>query len=126
MAIIGIGIDSVEVCRIKNIIINFGDKFAQKILSASEWNSYVLIKNKINFIAKRFAVKEAAAKALGTGMNCGITFNQFNLYHNKYGQPKLNFLKNALKQAVIMKCTHIHVSISDSQLFAHASVILES
>lgn len=125
MSIIGIGTDIVEIERIKTIIFQFGNKFANKILSTKEWKEYIISKNKINFIAKKFAAKEAASKALGTGINYGITFNQLELYNNSFGQPNLRFLDNALKKLKEIKCNSIHVSISDQKLYAHAIVILE-
>lgn len=126
MSIIGIGTDIIEILRIKKIFFNYGHNFAKKILSREEWNQYILSKNNINFLAKKFSAKEAASKALGTGINYGITFNQLEFYNNSSGKPKLRFLKNALKKAQEMQCKSIHVSISDSKTYAYALVVLES
>lgn len=126
MSIIGVGIDFIEILRIKNIISHYGKRFPKKILSAEEWKKYILMESNINFLAKKFTAKEAASKALGTGINDGITFNQLEFYNNKSGQPKLRFLKNALKKSKEIKCKSIHVSISDQKLYAYALVILES
>lgn len=126
MSIIGIGIDFIEILRIKNILFNYGNRFAKRILSAGEWKKYILIKNNVHFLAKKFAAKEAASKALGTGINDGIKFNELEFYNNKSGKPKLRFLKNALKKSKEIKCKSIHVSISDQQLYAYALVILEN
>ncbi|QCI19822.1 MAG: holo-ACP synthase [Buchnera aphidicola (Brevicoryne brassicae)] len=126
MSIVGVGIDIVEVLRIKKIFFNYGDIFAKKILSLKELKRYILSKNKITFLAKKFAVKEAASKALGVGINHGITFNQLELYNNKLGKPQLRFLKRALKKSKEIQCTSIHVSISDQKLYACALVILEN
>jgi len=126
MSIIGIGIDFIEIVRIKKIIFKYGNNFAKKILSAAEWEKYLISKHNINFLAKKFAAKEAASKALGTGINYGITFNQLEFYNNKLGKPKLRFLRNALKKSIEINCQLIHVSISDQKLYAYALVILES
>ncbi|QCI17653.1 holo-ACP synthase [Buchnera aphidicola (Acyrthosiphon lactucae)] len=126
MSIIGIGIDFIEILRIQNIIFNYGNNFAKRILSIEEWEKYIISKNNINFLAKKFVAKEAASKALGTGINDGVTFNQLEFYNNKSGKPKLRFLKNALKKSQQIKCKSIHVSISDQKLYAHALVILEN
>ncbi|WAI12012.1 MAG: holo-ACP synthase [Buchnera aphidicola (Macrosiphum albifrons)] len=126
MAIVGIGIDFIEILRIKNIILNYGDNFAKRILSIKEWKTYIIHQNNISFLAKKFVAKEAAAKALGTGINYGIKFNQLEFFHNKSGKPKLCFLKNALQRSKEIKCKSIHVSISDDKLYAYALVILET
>ncbi|QCI15936.1 holo-ACP synthase [Buchnera aphidicola] len=126
MSIIGIGTDIVEILRIKKIFFNYGDKFIKKILSLEERNQYILSKNSIYFLAKKFAAKEAASKALGTGINHGIRFNELEFYNNKLGKPKLRFLKNALKKSIKIKCKFVHVSISDEKLYTCALVILES
>ncbi|QCI17079.1 holo-ACP synthase [Buchnera aphidicola (Aphis helianthi)] len=125
MSIIGIGTDIIEIERIKKNILYFGNKLAKRILSKQEWKEYMISRNKINFIAKKFAAKEAASKALGTGINYGITFNQLELYNNSLGKPKLRFLDCAFKKYKEMKCTAVHVSITDQKLYAHAIVILE-
>lgn len=126
MSIIGIGTDLIEISRIRKILLQYNNHFAKRILSIEEWKNYVLIKNKIHFLAKEFVAKEAASKALGTGINYGIQFNQLELYHDDFGKPKLRFFKNALKKSKELKCKSIHVSISDQKLYAHALVILES
>ncbi|AYN24802.1 holo-ACP synthase [Buchnera aphidicola] len=126
MSIVGIGTDIIEILRIKNIVYNFKDKLAKKILSVQEWEKYIVNKNPINFLAKRFAVKEAASKALGTGINYGIKFNQLELYNDISGKPKLRFLKCALQKSREIKCKSIFVSITDEKLYAYALVILEN
>lgn len=125
MSIIGIGTDIIEIERIKKIFFQFKNKFAQRILSMYEWKEYMISKNKISFLAKKFAAKEAAAKALGTGINYGITFNQLELYNNSVGKPHLRFLNNAGERFQEIQCKSIHVSISDQKLYAYAIVILE-
>ncbi|KAF0707666.1 holo-ACP synthase [Buchnera aphidicola (Aphis craccivora)] len=126
MTIIGIGTDIIEISRIKRIFFKFGNKLAKKILSIQEWKEYIISKNKIHFIAKKFAAKEAASKALGTGINYGITFKQLELYNNSLGKPYLRFLDHAFKKCKEIECKFIHVSITDQKLYAHAIVILES
>ncbi|WP_343154481.1 holo-ACP synthase [Buchnera aphidicola] len=126
MSIIGIGIDILEIERIKKNILQFGDNLAKKILSPLEWKEYIISKNKINFIAKRFAAKEAASKALGTGINCGIKFNHLELYNNSLGKPNFRFLSYAFQKLGEINCKSIHVSITDEKLYIYALVILEN
>ncbi|QTM69272.1 holo-ACP synthase, partial [Buchnera aphidicola (Hormaphis cornu)] len=96
MTIIGIGIDIVEIKRIKKNILLYPHKLAKRILSHNEWTEYLVNKNKFRFLAKKFAVKEAASKALGTGISQKITFKNFENWNNEYGQPKLRLFKKAL------------------------------
>ncbi|QCI22120.1 holo-ACP synthase [Buchnera aphidicola] len=126
MSIVGLGVDVIEILRIKKIFFNYKHQFAKKILSINEWEKYVLSNHKVNFLAKKFAAKEAASKALGTGISSKIKFNQLELYHDTLGKPKLRFLTYALKRSKKIKCKSIHVSISDQKLYAYALVILES
>ncbi|QNS01956.1 MAG: holo-ACP synthase [Buchnera aphidicola (Pentalonia nigronervosa)] len=126
MSIIGVGIDIIEITRIQRILFRFGYKFIKKILSKNEIKKYVITKHCIQFIAKKFVAKEAALKALGTGIQFGISFNQIETYHNHLGKPKLRFLKNALKQLEEIQCKSIHISISDQNKYACAIVILEN
>lgn len=126
MSIIGTGIDIIEISRVERNILRFKNKLAIRILSQQELDQYFINKNCISFLAKKFAGKEAASKALGTGMNYGITFNQIELYTNKLGKPKLRFFKNALKRSKEIKCNTMHVSISDQKIYACALVILEN
>ncbi|QCI18803.1 holo-ACP synthase [Buchnera aphidicola] len=126
MSIIGIGTDIIEIKRIKKIVSKFENKFAKRILSYKEWKKYIISRNKINFIAKKFAAKEAVSKALGTGINHGITFNQIELYNDFLGKPKIRFLDNSLNKINEINCKSVHVSISDQKSYAYAIVILEN
>ncbi|QCI23798.1 holo-ACP synthase [Buchnera aphidicola (Macrosiphoniella sanborni)] len=126
MSIIGIGTDLVEISRIQKILFQYKNHFAKRILSIQEWNHYIETKNKLNFLAKKFSAKEAACKALGTGINNGIQFNELEFYHDLLGKPQLRFLKNAFKRSQELKCKFVHVSISDQKKYAYALVILEA
>ncbi|QJC29468.1 holo-ACP synthase [Enterobacteriaceae endosymbiont of Plateumaris pusilla] len=127
MKIIGIGIDIVEIKRIKKIFYKFKNRFAHKILSINEWNYYIKNNNKHNiyYLAKRFAIKESAVKALHTGFTNGIFFNQFELYSNKNGKPKLKFFNQALNIVNKMQYKNIHISLSDEKKYVCAIVIIE-
>ncbi|QJC32033.1 holo-ACP synthase [Enterobacteriaceae endosymbiont of Donacia versicolorea] len=129
MKIIGIGIDLVEINRIKNIFQHFKKRFVYKILTRYELSIYKKNKNKdkkIKILAKYFSVKEAAVKALNTGFTNGIFFNQIELLHYKTGKPRLKFYSKALK--IIKNITnnyYIHISISDEINYTCAIVIIE-
>lgn len=126
MAIIGIGIDIIKIARIEKIINRLNSKLAKRILSKKEFCQYLIKKNKINFLAKRFAAKEAAAKALGVGIRNGIKFSDFEIYNDNYGSSKLLLLNQAKKLANSMNIKRNHVNLTDEKKYAYAIVIFES
>ncbi|XBC37879.1 MAG: holo-ACP synthase [Buchnera aphidicola (Meitanaphis microgallis)] len=125
MSIIGIGIDILSITRIKNVIYKLGKKFSRRILSNNELDEYKNNKNPILFLAKRFSIKEAASKALGTGIKNGIKFNNFELYHDNLGKPYVRFLNQAKKIAEHLNVNLIHVSLSDEKSYITTVVIIE-
>ncbi|QCI19330.1 holo-ACP synthase [Buchnera aphidicola] len=125
MSILGIGIDAVEIKRIQILVKNMKTKLAHRILSNHELKNYFLTNNTSIFLAKHFAVKEAAAKALGIGIQNGIFFNNFELYTEKLGKPKMRLLHNAKLIQKKFNIKYIHVSITKEKNYIHALVILE-
>lgn len=97
MAILGLGSDIVEIARISAVISRSGDRLAQRVLSENEWLQYQAHQQPVRFLAKRFAVKEAAAKAFGTGIRGGLAFNQFEVYNDELGKPGLRFCNTRRK-----------------------------
>ncbi|WMY95284.1 MAG: holo-ACP synthase [Arsenophonus sp.] len=126
MAIIGIGADLVEIIRIENIIKRSKDRLAIRILSCKEREEYQYHGNPIYFLAKRFAAKEAALKAFGTGVRNGLMFNQFEIINDQLGKPNINLLKQAKIIAKKIGVRKIHVSLSDEKKYAYAIVIIEN
>lgn len=125
MAILGLGTDIVEIRRITSIVDRNAEKLAQRILHPSELQCYLKNSQAVRFLAKRFAVKEAAAKALGTGMRDGIMFNQFELINDRLGKPILNLHHRALMFVKQRGMKYLHVSIADERYYACATVIIE-
>jgi holo-[acyl-carrier protein] synthase len=124
--IYGIGTDIVEVERIEASLSHFGDAFAKRILSESEWESYAQSKLQARFLAKRFAAKEAFSKAFGTGIRGEVSFQNISVTHDELGKPLL-VLSPALQILVEAKnITQSHISISDEKNLAVAYVILET
>jgi holo-[acyl-carrier protein] synthase len=123
--IFGIGTDIVEVARIEASIEQFGDEFAERILATSEFTSYQESHIKSRFLAKRFAAKEAFAKALGTGLRAPDTFQNITISHDDLGKPIL--ILSAELQAFLQakEVTRTHISISDEKNLAAAFVVLE-
>ncbi|WP_024930807.1 holo-ACP synthase [Methylophilus sp. OH31] len=124
--IYGIGTDIVEVERIEASLDQFGDSFAKRILAPSEWSDYEASKLKARFLAKRFAAKEAFAKAIGTGIRGDVSFQNIAVTHDALGRPLLQLsstLQAFLKQHHIYQS---HISISDEKKLALAYVVLET
>jgi len=126
MAILGLGSDIVEIARIERVISRSGDRLAKRVLSASEWAQYQAHQQPVRFLAKRFAVKEAAAKAFGTGIRGGLAFNQFEVYNDELGKPGLRFFQHASEVAAKLGVVHVHVTLADERHYACATVIIES
>jgi len=122
--IFGIGTDIVQIKRMQNNIDKFGDKFAERILSKEELQEYHEYKEPSRLLAKRFAAKEAASKAMGTGFRDGITLQQIFITHDNLGKPILNFIQDAQAFLNNNGIKEIHVSISDEQDYAIAYVVL--
>lgn len=122
----GVGTDIVEIERIERSLERHGDKFAERILAPAEIELYQKTKNKINYLAKRFAAKEAVSKALGTGMRQGIDFVQLVISNDEIGKPQVTLEGKALAWSQQNKITKIHLSISDEKKHAIAFAIAES
>ncbi|CAL4320619.1 holo-ACP synthase [Buchnera aphidicola] len=125
MKMIGVGIDILKIKRLKKIIKNYEKIFLKKILTNIERLKYKKSKRKINFLAKRFVIKEAACKAIGIGMRKGISFKTIEVYKNKFNQPKINFHKNILVNEILLKIKKSHVSFTSEKKYVQAIVILE-
>lgn len=126
MAIVGLGTDIVEIERIEKALSRSGDAFAERILNSHEYEKYQTLKQKGRFLAKRFAAKEAASKALGTGIAHGVTFHDFTISNDDNGKPILALSGKAFELAQVSQVSHIHLTISDERRYAVATVILES
>lgn len=123
--IYGIGTDIVSTGRIAAAWARHGETFAKRILAPQEWAGFVVASQPARFLAKRFAAKEAFAKALGTGIRAPATWHNIRITHDELGKPMLGFngeLLDLLARHAI--CCH-HLSISDEKEMAAAFVILE-
>ena len=123
--IAGIGIDIVEYERIARIHEQYQEKFARRILDEAEMQDYLKTKSPVRILAKRFAAKEAASKALGTGFRNGITLSMICIRHDENGKPLLELKAKAAERANQMGVVNQWVSISDEDHHSVAMVILE-
>lgn len=126
MAIVGLGTDIAEIERLEKALSRNGNAFAQRILAESEYQIYLTLKQQGRFLAKRFAAKEAASKALGTGIAHGVTFHDFVISNDENGKPILMLENRAKNIADKRGVTHVHLSISDERHYAVATVVMES
>ena len=119
--IFGIGIDIVEISRLQAEL----DELAQRILTETEAKQYKESSSQQHFLAKRLAIKEAFSKAIGTGMRNPVTFKNITVTHTPTGKPII--LLSRELQSLVNKhdIVNIHVTVSDEQQYAVASVILE-
>lgn len=126
MSILGIGTDLVEVARIEAIWKRFGMNFARRILTQSEVEDLQQTKNPVSFLAKRFAAKEALAKALGTGFRPqGILLTEIGVKNDGLGRPHLEFSGNTQAEIERQGVLEAHLSLSDEREYALAFVVLE-
>lgn len=123
--IVGLGIDLVEIERIKNIYLRHKDRFAKRILTPAE-QAYVLRHADPSArLAGRWAVKEAALKALGTGLAEGIRWVDVEVLPDALGKPILTLHGKALLRAKALEAGIFHCTITHSDSMAMAQVILE-
>jgi holo-[acyl-carrier protein] synthase len=122
--IFGIGTDIVRVARMQKNIERYGEKFAERILTQSELDEYRQELRKAHFLAKRFAAKEAAAKAMGTGFRDGLMLHHIGVTHDAAGKPQLNFTAEAAAFIESRGITSALVSLADEEDHAVAFVTL--
>ena len=126
MKILGIGVDVINNKRIKSLIKN--ESFVKRVFGKNELKLSLKIKNKSNYFAKRFAAKEAFAKAMGTGFRNNLNFKDIEILNNKIGKPyylkskKINKIINNLFK---IKDYNLFLSISDEKNCSIAFTILE-
>ncbi|MDA8364899.1 MAG: holo-ACP synthase [Gammaproteobacteria bacterium] len=122
--IFGIGTDIVRVSRMQRNIERYGDRFALRILTAAEMEDYRREVRKAHFLAKRFAAKEAAAKAMGTGFSGGLGYRDIGVSHDRAGKPALEFSGTAAEFMRSRGINSTHVSLADEEDHAVAFVTL--
>ena len=121
------GIDIIDIRRIKKTLDKFGDKFKNRCFTKNE---IISSENKIKSTesyAKRYAAKEACAKALGTGLARGVFWKDIEVYNNSHGKPKIKLNNKALK--FLRKINNesnstIELSLTDETNYAIANVII--
>lgn len=124
--IFGIGTDIVELARFERMFARYDDRLAGHMLSERELPEFRTHPNPARLVAKRFAAKEAFAKAVGSGLRDPVSLRRISITHDGLGKPVLQFdavLRTHLAQLGI---TAHHLSISDERNMIVAFVVLES
>ena len=125
MNIIGIGTDIVSISRIQSIWDRFGFAFPRRILSPVELKSWDTVTDPVSFLAKRYAAKEAVAKALGTGFRPeGVLLTDISVLNDALGRPYILFSGGAELEWQRQSGKESHLSLADEKEFAVAFVIL--
>lgn len=123
--IAGIGVDMATTSRIAKAYDRFGHRFARRVLNEAEWSDYENHPYPTRFLTKRFAVKEAAVKALGTGERTGVLLKDFFLQHDTLGKPILCVSGEAQKHCITRNIEHFWVSLTDEGDSVVAFVVME-
>lgn len=130
--ILGIGTDLCDITRIEKLMSRLGTKLVDKHFSSHEQGIFQTINedNRPSYIAKRFAAKEAVAKALGCGIRGDVFLKDISISNDELGKPNvtlsngaLNYLKKITPDLYV---TRIHISLSDDGRYASAYVMIEA
>ena len=124
--ITGIGIDVIQNERIRDSIQRFGDRFLNRIYTEGEIAYCQKCANPEIHYAARFAAKEAAFKALGTGWAAGVKWKDVEVERLPSGKPELHLHGVALRRATTMGTERFYVSLTHDTLVSCAVVILEA
>jgi holo-[acyl-carrier protein] synthase len=124
VVIVGFGMDMVDVARIARSYARFGRRFAVRILTEAELARFDQ-RDPVSTLAKYFCAKEAAGKALGTGVFGPVGFQQIVIEHRRSGKPELRFLGAAAERFARIGGVRAHVTITDERNLAAAVVVLE-
>ena len=124
--IVGLGVDIIDNKRIENTLIKFGLKFKKRCFLDNEIKKSEKRLKQINFFAKRYAAKEACAKALGTGLAKGVFWKDIEVFNDQNGKPFIKLHNNALSllnKNFNFPCK-IELSLSDEKNYSIANVII--
>ncbi len=125
--IYGNGIDIIDINRIRKVIDKYGNRFKKRCFSSSEIERSEKRKNSVESYAKRYAAKEACAKALGTGLARGVFWKDIEVKNNQFGKPFIKLHGNAkeiFKNINKTSNTKVEVSLSDEKKYAIANVTI--
>jgi holo-[acyl-carrier protein] synthase len=123
--LIGTGVDLIEIERIAHSIERYGDRFLRRVYTDHEIAYCSRKRDSAESFAARFAAKEAGAKALGTGISMGVTWNEFQIARQPGGRPVLELRGRAALLARQLGVKTISLSLTHSGSLAMATVMME-
>ena len=128
--IVGLGSDIIDIRRIEKTLLKFGDRFVERVFTPIERKKSDSRKMRAASYAKRFAAKEACAKALGTGIAHGVWWKDMGVVNLPSGRPTMELTNSALTVFNRLIPEHhkgvIHLTITDDFPWAQAFVIIEA
>jgi holo-[acyl-carrier protein] synthase len=123
--IYGVGTDIVEMSRMQATWDRFGSAFARRILMAQEMDLLQKARSPVRFLAMRFAGKEAAVKALGTGFAHGVWLRDVGIINNEWGRPEIIWSPRGLEVCDRLGVGAGHVSLTDDAGLVMAFAVME-
>ncbi len=121
--IIGVGLDIVEISRIRDVHKRYPERFVSRVYTPEERKRIAAMTDPAPYLAGRWAVKEAVLKALGTGLTGGITWKDINVVREPSGAPKVLLTGAARKRALDLGMGRILASITHSRDLAAAQAL---
>lgn len=125
MSIVGVGIDQIELSRIRDSLERFGDRFLKRCYTEEELRYCLDKRDPVPSLAARYAAKEAGAKALGTGIAHGVSWTEIEVRRERWQAPTLHLHGRAREHAERLGASRAHLSLTHSRDLASAYVILE-
>lgn len=121
---IAVGTDILKLDRIDETVARLGDRFVRRVLTPEECEEFADSARPNNLLAKRFAAKEAVAKALGTGIGRGVSWQDIRIGHDAYGAPTVTLTGGALGRASALGGSRVALSLADESDCVIAFAIL--
>lgn len=121
---IGVGTDILRVARVDDVVARLGDRFVRRILTPAEQEEFRASSQPNRLLAKRFAAKEAIAKALGTGIGRGVSWQDIQIDHNGDGAPLVRLSGGALATAQRRGAGRVELSLADETEYVVAFAVL--
>jgi holo-[acyl-carrier protein] synthase len=123
MPIIGLGFDATDIPRVREVFQRYGQRFLGRVFTDAEIAYCTRHRDPVPSLAARFASKEAAMKALGTGHSHGVLWKDIEVFR-QFGPPQLRLTGGALRRFQAMKATRSLLTITHSDALAMAQVLL--
>lgn len=125
MPVYGIGIEIVELERVASLYEKHQHKFPERVLTDAELAQFESQSDPVLFLARRIAAKVAATRALGTGFNKGVTYQDFEVRHSSHGKSELMVQGEAGQLVLQFGVQKLFLSIADEKKYTVANVVLE-